>query len=309
MSAVHGPFAPGHADDVEAVVDPITEDADGVLGRGTAAEADDVAVRDGLDCTLARPSFRRVARLLVHVRAVVVREEIPCCSTSKDTVMGLGLKAGNMARIAPSILAADFADLYGDVSQVESADILHLDVMDGHFVPNISFGPPVIDALRDRTDLYFDTHLMIEHPGEYVEAFRNVGVDRLTIHVESEDDIGPVIDAIHDHGMDAGVALNPDTDVAAVEPYLDDVEVVLVMSVQPGFGGQSFMPKTFDRIEQLDARGASEIEVDGGVNHETGPKCVEAGAETLVIGSSLFGQENVAGALADLRESVGIETE
>ncbi|ACV11018.1 ribulose-phosphate 3-epimerase [Halorhabdus utahensis DSM 12940] len=212
-----------------------------------------------------------------------------------------------MARIAPSILAADFADLYGDVRQVESAEILHLDVMDGHFVPNISFGPPVISSLRERTDLYFDTHLMIEHPSEYVEAFQNAGADRLTVHVESEDDPGAVIESIHDHGMDAGIALNPDTDVGRVEPYLDDVEVVLVMSVQPGFGGQSFMPKTLDRIERLDAMGAAEIEVDGGVNSETGPKCVEAGAETLVIGSSLFGQSDVARALADLRESVGIE--
>jgi len=214
-----------------------------------------------------------------------------------------------MARIAPSILAADFADLYGDVRQVESADILHLDVMDGHFVPNISFGPPVIDSLRDRTDLYFDTHLMIEHPGEYVEAFQDAGADRLTVHVESEDDPGAVIESIHDHGMDAGIALNPDTDVEAVEPYLDDVEVVLVMSVQPGFGGQSFMPETLDRIEQLDAMGAAEIEVDGGVNSETGPQCVESGVDTLVIGSSLFGQSDVARALTDLRESVGIESE
>jgi len=212
-----------------------------------------------------------------------------------------------MARIAPSILAADFADLYGDVRQVESADILHLDVMDGHFVPNISFGPPVIDSLRDRTDLYFDTHLMIEHPGDYVEAFQDAGADRLTVHVESEDDPGAVIESIHDHGMDAGIALNPDTDVEAVEPYLDDVEVVLVMSVQPGFGGQSFMPETLDRIEQLDAMGAAEIEVDGGVNSETGSQCVESGVDTLVIGSSLFGQSDVARALADLRESVGIE--
>jgi len=214
-----------------------------------------------------------------------------------------------MARIAPSILAADFADLYGDVREVESAEILHLDVMDGHFVPNISFGPPVISSLRERTDLYFDTHLMIEHPDEYVEAFQDAGADRLTVHVEAEDEPGDVIDAIHDHGMDAGIALNPDTDVEAVEPYLDDVEVVLAMSVQPGFGGQSFMPKTFDRIAQLDAMGAAEIEVDGGVNSETGPKCVDRGVDTLVIGSSLFGQSDVAAALADLRESVGIEAD
>lgn len=214
-----------------------------------------------------------------------------------------------MARIAPSILAADFADLYGDISNVESAEILHHDVMDGHFVPNISFGPPVIDALRGRTDLYFDTHLMIEHPGEYVEAFQDAGADRLSVHVEAEDDPGDVIDSIHDHGMDAGIALNPDTDVEAVEPYLDDVEVVLAMSVKPGFGGQSFMPKTLDRIEQLDAMGAAEIEVDGGVNSETGPKCVERGVDTLVIGSSLFGQSDVAAALTGLRESVGIEIE
>ncbi|WP_135665983.1 ribulose-phosphate 3-epimerase [Halorhabdus rudnickae] len=213
-----------------------------------------------------------------------------------------------MGRIAPSILAADFSDLYGDISKVEEGvDLLHLDVMDGQFVPNISFGQPVIASVRERTDLYFDTHLMIDRPSRYVEDFRDVGADRLTVHVEACADTQAVVEKIHDHGMDAGVALNPDTDVEAVEPFIDDVEVVLVMSVQPGFGGQSFKPKTLDRVERIADQTDTEIEVDGGIDEETGAQCAEAGAETFVIGSSLFGRKNVPAALGELREGIGIE--
>jgi len=213
-----------------------------------------------------------------------------------------------MRRIAPSILAADFADLYGDVRQVESeVELLHLDVMDGGFVPNISFGQPVIAALDERTDLYFDTHLMIERPARYVEDFASVGADRLTVHVEACEDTQAVVDEIHDHDMDAGVALNPDTDLSAVEPLLDTVDMVLVMSVQPGFGGQSFKPETLDRVERLDARTDTEIEVDGGVDEETGPQCAAAGVDTFVIGSSLFGREDIPRALGELREAIGID--
>jgi len=213
-----------------------------------------------------------------------------------------------MRRIAPSILAADFSELYADVSQVEGdVDLLHLDVMDGQFVPNISFGQPVIESLRERTDLYFDTHLMVERPGRYVEDFRSVGADRLTVHVEACEDTHDVVAEIHDHGMDAGVALNPDTDVEAIEPLLDVVDVVLVMSVQPGFGGQSFMPETLDRVERITRQTDAEIEVDGGIDGETGARCAEAGAETFVIGSSLFGREDVPAALEELRAGIGID--
>lgn len=223
-----------------------------------------------------------------------------------NTVLPACPEAENTMRIAPSILAADFADLYGDVSQVESTGIVHLDVMDGQFVPNISFGPPVIESLRARTDCYFDTHLMIERPVRFVEAFAAAGVDRLTVHLEAEGDTAAAIDAIHDAGLDAGVALEPETDLAAVDPFLDAVDQVLVMGVTPGFSGQTFEPATVDRIERLAARTDVEIEVDGGIDGETGRACAAAGAETFVIGSSLFGREDLPAALADLQAGIGI---
>lgn len=210
-----------------------------------------------------------------------------------------------MARIAPSILAADFADLSGSIRQVEGVDILHLDVMDGQFVPNISFGQPVIDSLRPRTDLYFDTHLMIDRPERYIDDFAAVGADRLTVHVEAVDDPGAIVAAIHDLGLDAGLALNPDTPVSAVAEHLDAVETVLVMSVDPGFGGQEFQPRALEKIGDLAAADADvEIEVDGGVDAETGARCLAAGADTLVIGSSLFGHADVPAALSELRNEL-----
>jgi ribulose-phosphate 3-epimerase len=212
-------------------------------------------------------------------------------------------------RIAPSILAADFADLSGEIEAVDSVELLHLDVMDGHFVPNISFGPPVIESLRSRTDVYFDTHLMIEQPDRYVDTFEAAGVDRLTVHAEACDDTAAVVDQIHDAGLDAGVAINPDTPVETIEPLLDDIDLALVMTVQPGFGGQSFMYETVEKVEQRAAISDVEIEVDGGVDAETGPECAEAGADTFVIGSSLFGREDVPAALAELRDAIGIDAE
>lgn len=210
-----------------------------------------------------------------------------------------------MARIAPSILAADFADLSRCIRQVEGVDILHLDVMDGQFVPNISFGQPVIDSLRPRTELYFDTHLMIERPERYIDDFAAVGADRLTVHVEAVDDPGSIVAEIHDLGLDAGLALNPETPVSAVTEHLDAVETVLVMSVEPGFGGQEFDPRALDKIGDLaDADADVEIEVDGGVDAETGARCVAAGADTLVIGSSLFGRPDVSAALSDLQDEL-----
>ncbi|WP_181685653.1 ribulose-phosphate 3-epimerase [Halorhabdus salina] len=212
-------------------------------------------------------------------------------------------------RIAPSILAADFADLSGEVEAVDSVELLHLDVMDGHFVPNISFGPPVIESLRSRTDVYFDTHLMIEQPERYVDTFEAAGADRLTVHAEACEDTAAVVDQIHDAGLDAGVAINPDTPVETIEPLLEDIDLALVMTVQPGFGGQSFMHKTVEKVEKIAAISDVEIEVDGGVDAETGPQCAKAGADTFVIGSSLFGRDDASAALSELRAAIGIDAE
>lgn len=212
-------------------------------------------------------------------------------------------------RIAPSLLAADFGDLATDLSAVESVDLLHLDVMDGNYVPNISFGQPVIRSIDAHTDQYLDTHLMIERPGRYVDDFADTGVDRYTVHAEACEDVAAVIESVRGAGMDAGLAINPDDDLATIEPYLDDVDVVIVMAVQPGFGGQSFSPETIERVERLDAMADVEIEVDGGVDEKTGRQCAEAGADTFVIGSSLFGRDDPRQALADLREGIGIESD
>lgn len=209
-----------------------------------------------------------------------------------------------MARIAPSILAADFSDLSTDIQQVSSVELLHLDVMDGHFVPNISFGAPVISSLRQQTDLYFDTHLMIDQPARHLDLLAESGVDRFTVHPEACADVRVVIEQIHELGADAGIAINPDTPVKTIEPYLNRVNVVLVMGVEPGFGGQEFMPVTLEKIERLAAITDTEIEVDGGIDQTIGSRCVAAGADTLVIGSALFGQPNVSRALSELRQGL-----
>lgn len=206
-----------------------------------------------------------------------------------------------MARIAPSILAADFSNLSESIRNVEGVELLHLDVMDGRFVPNISFGQPVIESLRAQTDVYFDTHLMIEEPRRYIEDFADAGADRLTIHVEACDDLPAAIDEIHDAGLDAGVAINPDTPVSAIEGVVDDLETVLVMGVNPGFSGQDFIPSTVDKVAAVDEMADVEIEVDGGIDAETGARCRDAGAETFVIGSSLFGREDIPQALSELQ--------
>ena len=207
----------------------------------------------------------------------------------------------NMVRIAPSILAADFSHLSTDVQQVSSVELLHLDVMDGHFVPNISFGAPVISSLRQQTDLYFDTHLMTERPTQHLDLLAESGADRLTVHAEACADVCVVIEQIHELGVDAGIAISPDTPVSTIEPFLNRVDVVLVMGVKPGFGGQEFMPVTLEKTERLAAITDTEIEIDGGIDQTTGSRCIAAGADTLVIGSALFGQPDVSRALSDLR--------
>ncbi|MGX7348783.1 ribulose-phosphate 3-epimerase [Dolosicoccus paucivorans] len=211
-------------------------------------------------------------------------------------------------KIAPSMLSADFANLLDDIKEIEALGVeyLHIDLMDGMFVPNISFGPMVFEALRPHTDLVFDCHLMIQEPERYVEQVADAGADIITVHVEATDHIHRVMQQIKDLGKKAGIVLNPGTPLSAIESVLNLADLVLVMSVNPGFGGQTFIPESLDRIRQLDQwrkeRGYHyEIEVDGGVNAETGPQCLDAGADVLVAGSYIFGHKNRKEAIESLR--------
>jgi ribulose-phosphate 3-epimerase len=217
--------------------------------------------------------------------------------------------ASTTVEIAPSVLAADFACLGDAIRAVErgGAHILHLDVMDGHFVPNISIGVPVVASLRKATRLTLDVHLMIESPDRYIEAFAEAGADMISVHQEATPHLDRVLHLIREHGRAAGVVINPATPVAALTEVLEKVDYVLVMSVNPGFGGQSFIPHAVTKIKQLkDLRSrynySFRIEVDGGIGPETVAQVVRAGAEILVAGTSVFHTPDAGAAVKNLQQ-------
>lgn len=213
-----------------------------------------------------------------------------------------------MIKIAPSILSADFANLGRDIQRIETADYVHVDVMDGLFVPNISIGIPVVKSIRPVTDLPLDVHLMIDRPERYVEQFCDAGGDIVTCHVEAdtEENIHLALRKIHDKGKKAGVVVKPGTPSSAVLPFIDEVEMILVMTVEPGFGGQKFMADMMPKVQQIrsyiDAMNpACELEVDGGVDPDTCKICIASGANVLVAGSSVYKAEDIPARIRALR--------
>lgn len=213
-----------------------------------------------------------------------------------------------MIKIAPSILAADFSKLAEEVIEVEKAgaELIHIDVMDGHFVPNITLGPVVVEALRPVTKLPLDVHLMIENPDAYIEQFAKAGADYITVHVEACRHLHRTLQFIRSTGVKSGVVLNPHTPVETILHVLDEVDLVLFMTVNPGFGGQKFIHSVLPKVKQLSTiikeRNLSiEIEIDGGVDEQTIGPCVEAGATILVAGSAIYGKEDRAEALQRIK--------
>ena len=208
--------------------------------------------------------------------------------------------------IAPSILSADFTRLSEEIRDVDQGgcDSIHVDVMDGHFVPNLTIGPPVIRWIRKATKLPLDVHLMIDEPVQYLSDFRNAGSDWITIHVEACRDVAGTLAKIRSLGAKAGISLRPKTNLSTIEPFLKLVDLVLVMTVEPGFGGQEFMPNMLQKVRALRPQFSGLISVDGGINLETAPKAAQEGADVFVAGSAIFKESNRKGFIEKLRRSI-----